>query len=45
MEDLVKTKIPRGQHKLIFVSVQKLNSGQQLAGGKRMPTDAPVHST
>ena len=33
MEDLIKTKIPRGQHKLIFASVQKLNSGQQVAGG------------
>ena len=45
MEDLIKTKIPRGQQKLIFASVQKFNSGQQVAGGSRMPTDAPAHST
>lgn len=45
MDDLLKTKIPRGQQKLIFVSVHKLNRGQQAAGNSKKLTDAPAHST
>lgn len=44
MDDLTRTKIPRGQQKLIFAAVQKLNRGQQVVGDSRMPTDAPAHS-
>lgn len=45
MDDLIRTKIPRGQQKLIFASVQKLNRGQQVAENSKMPADAPAHST
>lgn len=45
MDDLVKTKIPRGQQKLIFASVQKLKRDQQVVGASQTPTDAPAHST